>query len=1054
MKFLKINPGKILLFSYTLSILVLGTGIPLQTHANFSILVQEKIIVSGVVTNEEGSPLVGVSIKVKGQNQRGTSTDSKGYYTLEIVKGGTLVFTMVSYSPTEISNVTDSKLDVSLTPSTSEIDDVVVVAFGTQRKKEVVGSMTTVNPSELKIPSSNLTTALAGRVAGMIAYQRSGEPGQDNADFFIRGVTTFGYKVDPLILIDGVEYTSRDLAALQVDDIASFSIMKDATATALYGARGANGVILITTKKGFEGSVKVQFRVENSMSTPTRNVELADPITYMYMHNEAVSNRDPMAREPYLQSKIDNTILGTNPYAYPSTDWRKLLMKDYTFNQRYNLNVTGGGKVAQYYFAGTYNQDNGVLEVDPRNNFNNNIDLKNINIRSNVNVNLTSTTELGVRMYGAFRDYTGPVHYGEDLYKMIMRANPVMFPAYWPVTERYSYLKHIQFGGSQNGYYVNPYAEMVKGYRDQSNSLMMAQLELKHNLSWLTEGLNFRVMANTNRRSDYGIQRFYNPFYYAMQSFDKNTGDLFLHVLNERENEMGYAVGRESLDYSETRKEISSSLYLESAINYNRKFGDHGLSGMLVMLMQEGLEANAGSLELSLPQRNLGFSGRATYSLLDKYFTEFNFGYNGSERFSEENRFGFFPSGGVAWQVSNEKFWEPLGRYIQDFKLKATYGMVGNDAIGSALDRFFYLSKVHIGSSANGARFGTDWGYYNTGVDVTRYANPEVTWEVAYKANYGFEMKAFKSLNVQLDIFNEYRKNILMSRAYIPKYLGLEADVKANIGEYSSRGFDMSIDYSHNFSDNFWMAARGNYTYAVGKYEKFEEPEYATEYWKSRVGTSSGQVFGYIAERLFVDDEEVANSPKQFGKVRGGDIKYRDLNGDGVITELDQVAIGNPTVPAIIYGFGFSMGYKKLDLSMFFQGSAQESFWINPTSTAPFYNNQQLLKAYADSYWSETNGDIMALWPRLSSTLNENNTQTSTWFMRDGSYLRLKTVEVGYSFPRTLTERIGVKVLRIYGTGQNLLTMSKFKLWDIEMAGNGLGYPIQKVYNFGVQVSF
>jgi TonB-linked SusC/RagA family outer membrane protein len=657
-------------------------------------------------------------------------------------------------------------------------------------------------------------------------------------------------------------------------------------------------------------------------------------------------------------------------------------------------------------------------------------------------------------MYGAFRDYTGPVHYGEDLYKMIMRANPVKFPAYWPVTDRYSYLKHIQFGGSQDGYYVNPYAEMVKGYRDQTNSLMMAQLELKHDLSWLTEGLNFRVMANTNRRSDYGIQRFYNPFYYGMQSYNKVTGDLFLHVLNERENEMGYAVGRESLDYNETRKEISSTLYVESAINYNRRFGNHGISGMLVMLMQEGLEANAGSLELSLPQRNLGFSGRATYSLKDRYFTEFNFGYNGSERFSEANRFGFFPSGGVAWQVSNEKFWEPIERYIQDFKLKATYGMVGNDAIGSALDRFFYLSRVLIGSTANGARFGTDWGYSNTGVDVSRYANPEVTWEVAYKTNYGFEMKAFQSLNVQLDIFNEYRKNILMSRAYIPKYLGLEADVKANIGEYSSKGFDMSIDYSHNFSDNFWMAARGNFTYATGQYEKYEEPEYDKEYWKSRVGTSSNQVFGYIAERLFVDDEEVANSPKQFGEVRGGDIKYRDLNGDGVITELDQVAIGNSTVPEVIYGFGFSMGYKKLDLSMFFQGSAQESFWINPTSTAPFYNNQQLLKAYADSYWSDTNGDIMALWPRLSSTLNTNNTQTSTWFMRDGSYLRLKTVEIGYSLPRSLTERIGIKVLRVYGTGQNLLTFSKFKLWDIEMAGNGLGYPIQKIYNFGVQVSF
>jgi len=1033
---------------------ILGVGFSPTLEENHVNLVQEKITVKGSVVDLEGLPLSAVSIKIKGQNQKGTVSDANGNYSIEITKGETLVFSMVSYQTMEIANIVDAKLDVVLETSASQIEDVVVVAFGTQRKKEVVGSMTTINPEELKVPSSNLTTALAGRVAGMIAYQRSGEPGEDNADFFIRGVTTFGYKVDPLILIDGVEYTSRDLAALQVDDIASFSIMKDATATALYGARGANGVILITTKKGVEGKPKVQFRVENSMSTPTQNVELADPITFMNMHNEAVLNRDPLAFEPYSQSKIDNTMLGTNPYAYPTTDWRELLMKDVAFNQRYNLNVTGGGKVAQYYFAGTYNQDNGVLKVDPRNNFNNNIDLKNINIRSNVNVNLTSTTELGVRMYGAFRDYTGPIHYGEDLYRMVMRANPVMFPAYWPVTDRYSYLEHIQFGGSQNSFYVNPYAEMVRGYRDQTNSLMMAQLELKHNMSWITEGLNFRVMANTNRRSDYGIRRFYNPFYYAMQSYDKNTGDLLLNVINERDNEMGYTAGTEYLNYNETGKAISSTLYVESALNYSKRFGKHGLSGMLVMLMQEGLEANAGNLELSLPQRNLGFSGRTTYNFDDRYFAEFNFGYNGSERFSKENRFGFFPSGGVAWQVSEEKFWEPLTDYVQNFRLKATYGMVGNDAIGSANDRFFYLSRVSIGNTANGSRFGTDWAYFNSGVDVGRYANPEVTWEIAKKANYGFELKALKNLNIQGDFFTEYRTNILMSRAYIPKYLGLEADVKANIGEYSARGFDMSIDYSHNFSDDFWMQGRANYTYATGRYEKYEEPEYDSEYWKSRIGTSSSQRFGYIAERLFVDDEEVANSPKQFGEVRGGDIKYRDINGDGIITELDQVPIGNPTVPEIVYGFGVSMGYKKFDLSVFFQGSGQESFWIDPVATAPFYNNQQLLKAYADSYWSESNGDVMALWPRLSSTLNTNNTQSSTWFMRDAAYLRLKTVELGYSLPKSLTERVGIKVLRLYGTGQNLLSFSKFKMWDIEMAGNGLGYPIQRVYNFGVQVSF
>lgn len=1027
--------------------------VDLKTVLNHQVQQNRKI--SGLVADTLGMPLPGVTVVVKNNNKMGTTTDKNGRYTLEVPDNAVLVFSMIGYNSQEIVVKEKTVINVVLQSSYSELDDVVVVAFGKQRKTEVVGAMTTINPSELKVPSSNLTTALAGRVAGMIAYQRSGEPGQDNADFFIRGVTTFGYKVDPLILIDGVEFTTNDLASLQVDDIASFSIMKDASSTALYGARGANGVIMVTTKQGKEGPVKVSFRAENSMSTPTKNVELADPITYMRMGNEAVLTRDPLAREPYSQSKIDNTILGTNAYAYPTTDWRKMLMKDYAMNQRYNLNVSGGGKVAQYYFAGTYNQDNGVLKVDKRNNFNNNIDLKNILIRSNVNVNITSNTQLGVRMYGAFKDYTGPLDYGSDLYKMIMRTNPVMFPAYWPVTDRYSYLKHIQFGGAQDGNLINPYAQLVRGYRDQTESLMMAQLELKHDMAWLTDGLNFRIMANTNRRSDYGIRRFYNPYYYDMQSYDKQKDDLQLYVLNERDTDSSYPAGTEHLNYNETGKAITSTFYMESALSYNKRFNNkHGVSGMLVMLMQEGLEANGGTLELSLPSRNLGVSGRFTYNYGDRYFSEFNFGYNGSERFSEQNRFGFFPSGGVAWQVSNEKFWKPFEDYVQTLKLRATYGLVGNDAIGDKNDRFFYLSRVSLNSGPNGAVFGTDWNYSNNGVAVSRYANPEVTWEIAYKSNFGLELKAFKNLSIQADYFTEFRKNILMTRAYIPKYLGLSADVKANLGEARAHGLDMSVDYNFNFNQDFWLMVRGNFTYSTNKYVKYEEAEYEKEYWKSRVGTNINQVFGYVAERLFVDDEEVANSPVQFGEVRGGDIKYRDLNNDGIISALDQVGIGNSTVPEIVYGFGFSSGYKKFDLSCFLQGLSQESFWIDPIQTAPFYNSQQLLKAYADSYWSESNSNMMAMWPRLSSTNNLNNSVTSTWFMRDGSFLRVKSVELGYTLSGPKLKNIGLNNIRVYGSGTNLFTFSKFKTWDVEMAGKGLSYPIQKVYNLGVQVSF
>lgn len=999
--------------------------------------------VRGTVRDKEGNPLPGVSVFVKDKITIGTMTDMNGKYFLEVPDGTVLVFTMIGFAKQEIGVNNRELIDVVLVEAATELDEVVVVAFGTQKKEDLIGATTTINPSELKVPSSNLTTALAGRVGGVIAYQRSGEPGFDNAEFFIRGVTTFGYKVDPLILIDGVEFSSTDLARLQPDDIASFSIMKDATATALYGARGANGVILVTTKEGKVGKAKVSLRIENSISTPTQNVELADPITYMQLHNEAVATRDPLSFLPYSQSKIDNTIANTNAEAYPAVDWRKTLFKDYTMNQRANFNVSGGGNVARYYFAGTYNQDNGILKVDGRNNFNNNIDLKNYLLRSNTNVNVTKTTEVGVRLYGSFDEYTGPIDGGAGLYDKVMRANPVAFPPYYPSVNGYEHVQHILFGGSVEGY-INPYADMVKGYKNYSRSLMLAQFELDQDLAFFTEGLSFRALGNTNRESYFDVSRSYHPFYYEATGYDKFQDSYNLVLLNELE-------GTEYLGYNEGAKRISSVFYLESALNYNRTFKErHGLSGMMVYTMRQTLNANAGDLQQSLPFRNMGLSGRFTYAYDDRYYAEYNFGYNGSERFHSDYRFGFFPAAGIAWNISNENFWQPLEPVISRLKLRATYGLVGNDAIGGPEDRFFYLSNVNMDDAGRKAVFGTDNGYSRPGISISRYDNPDITWETAEKVNLGVEMSLFDKINVQADFFTEHRRNILMDRAFVPKFMGLSADVRANVGEAKGRGVEFSVDYQQYIGNDFWITARGNFTYASSEFTVYEEPQYEEEWWKSRVGYSLNQQWGYIAERLFVDDSEVANSPTQnFGTaVMGGDIKYRDVNRDGQITALDQVPIGNPTVPEMVYGIGFSTGFRNFDLSCFFQGLAQESFWIDAAKTSPFVGSRQLLKAYADDHWSERDGSVMALWPRLSAYTNSNNTPRSTWFMRDGSFVRLKTAEFGYTFKQSKLE-----TLRIYVSGINLLSWSKFKLWDVEMAGNGLGYPIQRVFNIGVQAS-
>ncbi len=1012
-----------------------------------SVSAQQGMVKGRVIEQETGEPLPGVSILIE-NSTRGVTTDIDGTFEIRAVSTDKLTFSFMGMESQTIEVKDQTFIEVEMRQLASLLEEVTIVAFGKQKKESVIGSISTVNPKELKAPTSNLTTALAGKMAGVIAYQRSGEPGQDNADFFVRGITTFGTNTNPLILIDGVELTSTDLARLRPDDIESFSILKDATATALYGARGANGVVLVTTKQGVEGPAKISFRFENSLSAPTQTIEMADPVTFMKMHNEAILTRDPLGVILYTQEKIEMTEAGKFPLIYPANDWKKMLFKDYTMNQRANLNVSGGGEIARYYVAGSFNRDNGILMVDKRNNFNNNIAINNYDLRSNVNINITKLTELIVRLSANFEEYKGPLRGGADMYNLMIHSNPVLFPAYYPADDKFQYAKHILFGNHNNSK-INPYAEMVRGYKERSRSQILAQLELHQDLKFITEGLTARAMMNVSRLSQFGVNRAYTPFYYEISSYNRLTGNYKLHETR---------IGTEYLGYWELpgEREQGSSFYFEGSLNHAREFGKHSVSSLLVLQARQSLNANAGSLQLSLPYRNLGLSGRATYAYDSRYFLEFNFGYNGSERFDKNNRFGFFPSAGAAWLISNERFWENIKPVVNNLKLRYSYGLIGNDQIGSAYDRFFYLSEVNMDDGGRGAVFGQEYNTRYNGISILRYSNPYISWEKSYKQNFALEIGMWDELSVIAEYFTEKRANILMSRASIPNTMGLTATPRANVGEASGKGVDVMLEYQKIWNKDFWSSARANFTYATSQYEVYEEPEYK-EPWRSRVGYSLHQARGYIAERLFVDDEEAASSPPQYigtGVYGGGDIKYLDVNRDGRITEADMVPIGHPTVPEIVYGFGVSTGFKGFDCSLFFQGAARQSFWINAGGTAPFINDAQILKAYADSYWSEENQDIYALWPRLTTYWNSNNFATSTWFMRDGSFLRLKQVEIGYTIPQRFTEKIKMNNLRFYVSGTNLFVLSKFKMWDVEMAGNGLGYPNQRVINFGLNLSF
>lgn len=1019
-------------------------------------IVAEQVQVRGkVIEAETGEPLPGVSILVD-KSTRGVTTDIDGTFEIRVLPSDKLVFSFLGMVTQTIEVGEKTFIEVALTPVVSELDEFEVVAFGRQKKESVIASITTIKPSDLKVPSSNLTTALAGRAAGLISFQRTGEPGSDNASFFVRGITTFGSNRNPLILIDNIELTADDLARLQPDDIESFSIMKDAAATALYGARGANGVILVTTKRGEVGKIRVTARVENSISGPTKNLQLADPITYMRMHNEAITTREPLAQLLYPEDKINNTVIGSGSYIYPSTDWYNELLKDHTMNQRVNLSISGGGELVTYYVTGAITHDSGVLKVDSRNNFNSGISSNVYSLRSNITLKPTKTTEIASKFNATFSDYNGPVYTGSQMYSLIMRSNPVLFPAYYPVDEQHKYANHILFGNTQSGnsYYVNPYAEMVKGYQERGSSNISAQFEFTQDLKFLTEGLNTRALFNVLRRSNHSISRYYEPFWYGLGTYNRLENTYSIYNLNPDD-------GKDFLSYNSSVGVPTANLYIEAALNYNRAFaGLHSTSGMLVYQLRNNTSLGASTVQGSLPYRNVGLSGRFTYGYDSRYLFEFNFGYNGSERFAKNNQFGFFPSGGIAWNISNETWFSQYDKFINLLKLRASYGLVGNDDIGS---RFLYLSEINMDNTDLRQYFGLERKYNNDGISIGRYSDPNITWEIARKANFALELELKNGFSLIGEYYVENRSDILQARSNIPSTMGLWVTPRSNIGAAKGYGVDISLAWDKSFNKNTWLQLMGNYTFARGVYSVYDELHYENEWWLSRVGYSINQTWGYIAERLFIDENEVANSPIQFGEYLAGDIKYRDVNGDGQITALDQVPIGYPTTPEIIYGFGVSFGYKSFDASVFFQGLANESFWISYSGMSPFFRNDasngmiginQLTQFIADSYWNEDSRDIYALWPRLSTSSVSNNNRTSTWFMRDGSFLRFKSAEFGYTLPKPLTQKIGVDNLRFYLSGTNLWLWSAFDLWDVEQGGSAFNYPIQRVFNVGMNLTF
>lgn len=1011
--------------------------------------------VKGQVRDKSGEPIIGANVLIDGTTN-GVITDIDGCFELNnVAEKSNIKVTFVGYKPQTILFTGKKELNVVLEEDSEVLSEVVVVGYGSQKKESMVGSVQVVKPEQLKVPSSNLSSGFAGRLAGVVAVQRSGEPGADGADFWIRGVSTFSGVTSPLIVIDGVEASSGDLNALSPEVIEGFSILKDATATALYGSRGANGVMIVTTKSGRnQEKATINFRLENTYNTPIQIPEFVNGVSYMEMYNEAVRTRNT-GEVLYTQDKIDGTKAGLDPYAFPNVDWYDELFRKGAMNQNFNFNIRGGSQRIDYFSSVSINHDSGVLKNNKDFSYDNNINIMRYVFQNNINAYLSKTSTLSLRLNVQLRDYNGPHSSASDVYNMVMEANPVDFPVRWPSDPTMDYiLWGGKSGGSYNNGYRNPYAEMARGYKSQFESTVVSNLKFDQKLDFITQGLSANILFSFKNwsRTETSRSGGYNQFEVDKYQYDENG------------TYMGYTLRRVGKEQDPTLSTTNSStgdrrIYLQAMINYDRTFGGkHNVNAMLLYNQDQYNVNNPSDLIASLPQRKQGLAGRLTYSYDYRYLAEFNFGYNGSENFAAGHRFGFFPSIALGYTISREKWFEPLNKVVTNLKLRGSWGLVGNDQIGA--ERYIYMSNIELQNEDLGFTTGKDQNTTYWGPKYLRYPNPNITWEVGRKFNLGFDLSLFDKLNVTFDVFKEIRNDIFMERRNIPDFIGtspsdpwmnLSTKLYGNLGKVENKGLDFSVDYNHTFNKDFSMSFKGTFTYAANKILEYDEPDYQMYPNLSRVGHSINQPLLYIAERLFIDDEEVANSPKQNlgGFIQAGDIKYKDIPNaegicDGVIDANDRVYTGHPTVPEIVYGFGPSLQFKQWDFSCFFQGAARTSIVIediHPFGTDGLRNVQKFI---ADNYWSESNQNIYATYPRLSKQYNQNNTVGSTYWLRNGAFLKLKDIELGYSF----------NLFRVYLRGSNLLTFSPFDLWDPEQGnGNGLFYPTQRSINVGIQFS-
>ena len=1046
-----------LLLSPTTLRAVTGTGdSESETVAGVEQQQTKRTITGTVVTGDTNEPAVGATVYLR-NSTTGTITDTDGKFSITVEGlGGVLDFSYIGYKSQEVALVGQTSINVTLQPDNEVLDEVVVVGYGSQRKESVVGAISTLDVTKLIVPTSNLSTALAGQLSGIVAMSRSGEPGKNSAaDFYIRGVSSFTGNTSPLVLVDGVE---RDLDLVDTEDIASFSILKDASASAVYGVRGANGVILITTKKGAVGKPQVNVRTEFGFTQPTKKPKMVNSAQWAELYNEAYSTNY------YSAEDIEMYRSGADPDLYPNVDWFDTMFNNMAANQRVNLNITGGSDIVRYYVAGSfYNESSIYKNAGNIYGYDSSIRYNKFNFRANVDLNLTKSTVINLNLANIYEKSFGP-GFGDtdsDIWSYLFMTSPNAFPV--------EYSDGRLSGPSTDSGY-NPWNMLVhSGYREQFWNSAQSLIGVTQDIGALWEplkGLTANIKFSWDAWNTTLQRRSKSPTFYHARGraedgsliYDDENGDGIWEPVHTGDETLSYGIGRSG----------TMTRYVEGSLTYNRLFGEHRVGALFLYNHKIYTDTQAGSSSASLPYKDQGIAGRLTYAFRDTYFLEVNMGYNGSENFARGHRFGFFPAVALGWMMSSEKWFEPATKVIDMLKWKASYGKVGNDDIGGTR-RWVYEPTIVTGGSWY---YGQSANQGGSGIRVGEVENLEASWEEALKLNAGVEFSLFNKVRVQADYFREKRQGIFLQRAGLPAIVGVSTVPYVNIGETLNQGFDATVEYMHKVNDDLFITARGNFTFNRNKLINNDEPDWEYRY-QNRIGKPFGsggstQPFGLIALGLFESEEEIANSPVQnFGEYRVGDIKYQDVNGDGIVDEQDAVAIGYTNLPEITYGFGATAQWKGWDFNLFFQGVARTSFFLSGSSIrSPFSTgNMERAAINEDVYgnvWMSTNTaeqNAGVTYPRLSAGSggagSTNNNRASTWWLRDGSFLRLKSMEIGYSLPQHILQKSFIKSLRFYISGNNLLCFSPFKLWDPEKGtSDGSGYPLNRTFSIGFNANF